>query len=695
MNIKNENNINYNELLNKYNTKFEGVSNPVFYDVLYPTHRAKTHGDYPNPNYDYNSDITQNYLKALGLKIKLNKDFDMNIIDVPEKYKYSENTSEKELYNFFKNNYFYHNLFKNFIETIIKNNPDKKIGVITIPSSKVNVKNGITFVVEEVISLGNYDNQIKDYTDKLYRIKKKEAAHDGGNRSIAVNLDTLKLEYVNDVDIIVVVDDIVTTGNSFNAVNKMLIDSGFKGEIINYALFRSMSEVAHNNYNEWQDKQKDIWNDGSNKKNGKIDGIIFDFDQTLVDTTKKNEDFENISRKFFEKDNCQILAATDVKNDYINNFKKIYKVYDEKFMIYLQSKEIPFAILSNNSKIKVNLIYQMNSIFPYIYPNIEKDGKAEKYDIKLYMQKEMFLYSSLLPNNIFFPPKIDGKNHDGVDTNIPLTKPCEDGVINAINYLKNNFNLKDKSRIIGIGNTPEDIIAYHKAGIESVLGLWGVPDILKDYAANNWGADYVFNNFSDFSNWVILQNQDITYVDHIEEYTYKNINILDEANKINKEFYDKKFSTKNCIVYYEEIDGKYEIKISRAKEDKFLQSIENREVKVLASQLDDKQAHMLIIDMLLQADINKINLKYIIIYPIIEYFAHQKEWKKIDELSKKYNLPITISKNLKKYYDNDDLINYEPDDNEYKIQNIKAKETLLLWKAQKLEWPGITSEDKL
>ena len=46
-------------------------------------------------------------------------------------------------------------------------------------------------------------------------------------------------------------------------------------------------------------------------------------------------------------------------------------------------------------------------------------------------------------------------------------------------------------RILGIGNTKDDIRAYNSAGIESVLALWGVPEYLKEHAANNWGAVYI------------------------------------------------------------------------------------------------------------------------------------------------------------------------------------------------------------
>ena len=88
---------------------------------------------------------------------------------------------------------------------------------------------------------------------------------------------------------------------------------------------------------------------------------------------------------------------------------------------------------------------------------------------------------------------------------IMYSKPHEKGVNEAIEYLKKEHNLVDSSRIIGVGNTLEDIIAYYNAGLETILCLWGLPDILKEYAESNWGADHTFSSFRDFYEWVEMQ----------------------------------------------------------------------------------------------------------------------------------------------------------------------------------------------
>ncbi len=55
------------------------------------------------------------------------------------------------------------------------------------------------------------------------------------------------------------------------------------------------------------------------------------------------------------------------------------------------------------------------------------------------------------------------------------------------------------ARIVGLGNTMEDIVAYRAAGIESALALWDVPDDFKEHARNAWGADRTFGSVAQFT----------------------------------------------------------------------------------------------------------------------------------------------------------------------------------------------------
>ncbi|WP_086443995.1 HAD family hydrolase [Candidatus Enterococcus lemimoniae] len=69
-----------------------------------------------------------------------------------------------------------------------------------------------------------------------------------------------------------------------------------------------------------------------------------------------------------------------------------------------------------------------------------------------------------------------------------LCKPSNYLIEVAIEKLKKLTNNNDKLRIIGIGNSEYDIMAYNKSGIESVLVNWGN----RSNCQNQFNADYVY-----------------------------------------------------------------------------------------------------------------------------------------------------------------------------------------------------------
>lgn len=67
------------------------------------------------------------------------------------------------------------------------------------------------------------------------------------------------------------------------------------------------------------------------------------------------------------------------------------------------------------------------------------------------------------------------------------TKPDYCTIIDAIEKIK---TISNGHRIIGIGNTKNDIIAYKAAGLETVLVTWGIHYRF----GRDYGADHVFHN---------------------------------------------------------------------------------------------------------------------------------------------------------------------------------------------------------
>jgi phosphoglycolate phosphatase-like HAD superfamily hydrolase len=469
--------MNYEEIVKNYKAQFEGIANPVFYKKLYPTSNSN----------ERSHETWSLYRFGQGLKKKSNDE---------EPAYFNENKSS------------YKRIAYDFLNTLKQSNLEKSFGVLCIPSSRKGFLNIVTILLQEILKNDPTLNSFKDLTRCLMRISDKNPAHEGGNRNESYNIETLDfscgIDWKN-LDAMVIFDDIVTSGNSFNAVNKIIREKGFSGDIINFAFARSMNEIAHTNYDEWEGNNT-LKNIGS----GKIEGIVFDLDQTLVNTSRRCERIEStIKNVHFKRNNEKELYSYN----FFENANDIYSVYNPALLEKFQRKFIPFAILSNSNIGRLKNICQIPNIqkciYPYTYESHENNecGVNEKskkyYELGTGRHGCTFKYTYEAPKNIFVSPKeqslFDKSKY------IMYSKPHEKGVKEAIEYLKKEHNLVDSSRIIGVGNTLEDIIAYYNAGLETILCLWGIPDILKEYAESNWGADHTFSSFRDFYEWVEMQ----------------------------------------------------------------------------------------------------------------------------------------------------------------------------------------------
>lgn len=98
-------------------------------------------------------------------------------------------------------------------------------------------------------------------------------------------------------------------------------------------------------------------------------------------------------------------------------------------------------------------------------------------------------------DNVFGPPRSNDRYKKWI------YKPNPKGVGEALDWLSREVLEGGEAKAIGLGNTPEDILAYRAAGITAALALWGVPSWCREYAAENWGADYAFESPFDFADW--------------------------------------------------------------------------------------------------------------------------------------------------------------------------------------------------
>lgn len=242
-------------------------------------------------------------------------------------------------------------------------------------------------------------------------------------------------------------------------------------------------------------------------------------------------------------------------------------------------------------------------------------------------------------------------------------------------YLIQEFDLEESSRIIGLGNTPEDMIAYNKAGIESVLCLWGVPKRLRNFAVVNWGADYIFNSFFEFSKWSRLQDgkqsEEEMYVNYL-----LNLSCNDTSEK--KEY-----------IVYEERNGRFwTVKKSIKSREKLIKS--NNNISIIVEKIGVGEANLQILKELAKhEDPDNYMESNIKVYMTTKLFDNIVGWESLDFLSRKYDIPITVTKKLDEAYVNSNLNSSQFDCSPNNFRRYYAIKTLKFWKQEKLGRPGV------
>lgn len=162
------------------------------------------------------------------------------------------------------------------------------MGVVAIPSSKAGNVNRVTKLLRCVLVWA--DDRCADLTGCLVRCESKKGAHEGGSRSVAANVSTLRFdgaERLEDTDVLLVVDDILTSGKSFRAVDGVVRSAGFSGTIVNFAFSRTMPGVCIDKYVRFAYGER-----VAQRRCETFNSLVLDLDQTLIDDAAKDDDYE-------------------------------------------------------------------------------------------------------------------------------------------------------------------------------------------------------------------------------------------------------------------------------------------------------------------------------------------------------------------------------------------------------------------
>lgn len=148
----------------------------------------------------------------------------------------------------------YSNLFNLKLKGLTKITYTNNIVIMSIPSSRVGNRNGINLVAENI----GKENRFLDKSKRLIRIENIQKLATGRRRGKEVHLNSIKYE-VDECDlsskIIILIDDIITTGNSLAACREILIGCGAK-----YIVGLGIGRTAMDDYCGIDKREEDIWN---------------------------------------------------------------------------------------------------------------------------------------------------------------------------------------------------------------------------------------------------------------------------------------------------------------------------------------------------------------------------------------------------------------------------------------------------
>lgn len=439
----------------------EGLPLPIFYGELY------------NREQDMDFDVQKEFYLV---KTKIQKNnvvkSEVNQSDGKFKFDFTNETELNKLKQFIAK---YQSKLRQFVK-----DPTKRICYIGIPSSESEIFNLPQYIAKKL----NVDNEVP-----LVRIHSKQKTHveSTGKRQHSYQELTEGLSLENRdwgiYDYIVLIDDVTTSGSSFRMVDKFLISHGVpEDKIVNYAFYKYQAVEKWENI-------KSLYQENSlnSKSEFSIDGVIWDFDETIINSRDRKVEVE------------QNLFNGEGFNYNFFNKEVVYDMYKglEDVFDFLANKAIPYTVVSNRYRLMIKL-FKQKLLREKVFPFEQKNG------ITFYYKEENKKgYRDYTHSDWLIKPRV--KSFGGYHT-----KPSCISVTDSIEQIK---KYSSGNRIIGIGNTKNDIIAYKAAGLETVLVTWGIyyrfghdygaahvfhtPKQLLDFLEKNTVGIYSLNDFDD------------------------------------------------------------------------------------------------------------------------------------------------------------------------------------------------------
>lgn len=324
-----------------------------------------------------------------------------------------------------------------------------KIILASIPSSKKDKISVVNKIVDYVCSK---DNRFINGNHYIKKLKNTETAHEkSGKRDWKTQIESLEI----DTDIlkyknypILVIDDVMTSGSSFTAIYKLLQAVNYgKDNIYFYSFGSTIKNENYINLNK---------NKVEEKTHQDVKGIIFDLDQTLF--------------------NSNVLFDYDFKKqndkDFVNDL-----IYQQQIYLYEKIEELMYFIQCQ-SNVKVAFVTNRGNGAKYMLNHFKKDLYIEEQPGHNFL---LYFKDCVVQEN--------GKDYY-------KKKPDAYLINKAIEKMKLNVDI---DRVVGVGNTLNDISAYNNALIESILVDWGNHQNIE----NDLGANHIFHEVRELKEFIM------------------------------------------------------------------------------------------------------------------------------------------------------------------------------------------------
>lgn len=450
----NEKSAKYNDILNLDSVMCDSDHIlPIFFKTFYPK-AIEFYDESEREQYEY----------IQGLKYIQN-----------EKFVTDKEMNEKRKGYFEENK----NKYINEIEGLVKNKDNRPIVLCSIPSSKVGKDNIVSLLVKHLADTKPI--KFKDGRNLMKRVADKETMHESNSKRTFEKAEYgLSCGYKEDFNqnYILVIDDVTTSGASFNAAYDFLVNKNgiSPNKLLFFAFGKTMPNVL------------------VKRKSKQYSNFIFDLGNTIyqeptdIDFIKICEigDWRGCAKyiqETIQNNNCLFKGISKLFSNLRGAKARIYFVAKNKFIatIFLENY-INELFGTQLDECVDNKLYTNGHCSEQQIATLKTNGK--------FIDEFTCVYSA---PRVSFNSLKRGKEDQYMEVPSPA-------IVQKI-ISEENLNV---NCTIGVGNSIDDMIAFKTAGIDAALAQWGNRGVSTKIMKES--ADLILNEPQDLNTHIYNYN---------------------------------------------------------------------------------------------------------------------------------------------------------------------------------------------